>query len=124
MIFTGATAGLGPLRENPLQLSGQLRQALRRASREQLAYEIPVDLNTCTEEEKEFWTIKRANIRNGGRVRENPLHVDKKTDPARCQKDDGSWTKFIPERLEGEEKAAFDQLNTLCDSHIVTDHLS
>ena len=59
--------------ENPLGVTPELQAALDKASKEQLAYEIPVDLNQCTEEEKEFWLIKRANIRNGGRPRENPL---------------------------------------------------
>ena len=59
--------------DNPLGISNELKVALERASKVQLAYEIPVDLSECSDEEKEFWLIKRANIRNGGRPRENPI---------------------------------------------------
>ena len=80
-----------PSVDNPLGISDELRLALERASREQMEYEIPVDLDTCTEEEKEFWLIKRANRRNGGRVRENPLL--KEVSLEECKRDDGQWIK-------------------------------
>lgn len=58
---------------NALKITVELKEAIERKSREQLAYQIPVDLAQCTEEEKENWLVKQCSIRNGGRVRENPL---------------------------------------------------
>ena len=58
---------------NALKVTIELKEAIERKSREQLSYEIPVDLAQCSEEEKEFWLVKKCSIRNGGRVRENPL---------------------------------------------------
>ena len=112
------------MRTNPLGITPRLRAALERASREQLKYEIPVDLNQCSEEEKEFWLIKRANIRNGGRVRENPLWRETQVDPEDCKDDQGRWLRFIRARLTPEEQTCLDQLNALCDNHIVTSDLS
>jgi hypothetical protein len=68
--------------------------------------------------------IKRANIRNGGRPRFNPLYDGKKIDPETCKDANGNWTKFIKERCTEDELAKLEELNRLCDNHIITDHLS
>ncbi len=97
---------------------------MKRAGEKQLQYEIPVDLDQCTEEERRHWLIKRANIRNGGRPRSNPLYDGKQIDPEMCKDANGDWTKFIKARCNEEELAKFEELNRLCDNHIITDHLS
>ena len=86
-------------KDNPLGVTPELQAALDRQSREQLAYEIPVDLTQCSEEEKEFWLIKRANIRNGGRPRENPLARDLVLSPEEYKDLDGNWLKDVPDKL-------------------------
>ena len=86
-----------------------------------MAYEVPVDLDACSEEERRSWLIRRANIRNGGRLRENPLWDDASTtgarvvDPEDCKSADGSWRKFVKERLSEEELALLEELNQMCD---------
>ena len=60
-------------KDNPLGISPKEKALQARAIKKQLAYEIPVDLSQCSEEDKELWKIKQANIRNGGRLKENPL---------------------------------------------------
>lgn len=83
-----------------------------------------VDIETCSEEERQHWLIKRANIRNGGRPRENPLNANTVIDPESCKNADGQWTRFVRERLSEEELVAFERFNELCENHIITDHLS
>ena len=68
--------------------------------------------------------IKAANIRNGGRPRENPLLKTYTVTPEECKNAQGEWIKWIPERLNEEEKKAFDEFNVMCDNNIITDHLS
>ena len=125
LIDTSYTSKVLPsTKENPLGVSPELQAALDRQSREQLAYEIPVDLSQCSEEEKEFWLIKRANIRNGGRPRENPIARDLVLSPEEYKDTDGNWIKDVPDKLNEQELAIWHEFNALCDQHIVTDHLS
>ena len=71
-------------------VSDELRAAIIKKSRENLAYEIPVDLDQCSEEERLQWLIRRANIRNGGRLRENPLWLNSRDiNPEDCKTEDG-----------------------------------
>ena len=109
---------------NPLKITVELKDAIERKSREQLSYEIPVDLALCSEEEKEHWLVKKCSIRNGGRVRENPLVEKLGVTAEKCVNAQGVWTKFIRERLTEEERGHLAELNRLCDKHIITDHLS
>ena len=74
-------------------------------------YEVPVDLDACSEEERKSWMIRRANIRNGGRLRENPLLETITVDPEDCKSADGSWRKFVRERLSEEELPLLEELN-------------
>ena len=85
---------------------------------------MPVDLDQCSEEEREFWLIRKANIRNGGRPRENPL-VDHRLVPAEsCRRADGTYTKYILERMTDEQRVLFEEFDKMCEDHIVTSWLS
>ena len=51
--------------------------------------------------------------------------VDHETVPVEsCRNEDGTWTKFILERYEGEERAAILEFIELCDTNITTKDLS
>ena len=71
-----------------------------------------------------MWEIKRANIRNGGRCRENPLYEGVVTKAEDCIREDGTFTKWIPERLTEEQRVSLDELVALCDDNIVLKDLS
>ncbi len=94
-VFADEDDEIFDIQKNPLCLSQELKDAIKRAGEKQLQYEIPVDLDQCTEEEKRHWLIKRANIRNGGRPRSNPLYDGRQIDPEVCKDSNGDWTKFI-----------------------------
>lgn len=96
---------------------------MKRKIQENLAYEIPVDLSQCSEEEKENWLVRRANIRNGGRLRNNPLVDDSRVNPEDCKSADGEWKKFVKEQCSDAELEAFEELNRMCDSHVILDYL-
>ena len=52
---TSAETTTPPNNTNPLGITDELREALLRAGQEQLNYQIPVDLDQCSEEEKTQW---------------------------------------------------------------------
>ena len=68
--------------------------------------------------------IKRANIRNGGRLRENPLTKNLMLSAEEYKDIDGNWTKDVLYRLSDEEMTIWKEFVVLCDHHIVTDSLS
>lgn len=78
---------------------------------------MPANYDQLAEEEKLEWTIRRANMRNGGRGRYSSLTCPDEE----CKDLAGNWNKWVPSRLNEKERACLEELKAKCALHPSTD---